>query len=121
MGVLLIRHIDHFQHPMHNAVTFFFAVLQQGGHYADVLSHRHIGKQANLLNDIADVTTQLYLVLGGNILTIEINFALGRFDEAIDHFQCSGLAAARGSNQNGHLAFLNLKRQVVQNLLTAVG
>ena len=67
------------------------------------------------------MAAQLYLVLGGDVLLIEVDLAGRGLDEAVDHLQRGGLAAAGRSDQNGHLALLDLKGQVVQDLLAAIG
>ena len=121
MGVLLIGHVDQLQQRVDNLVTLLLAVFQQGGHHADVLGHRHIGKQADLLDHIADMAAQFHLVLGGDVLLVEVDLARRGLDEAVDHLQRGGLTAAGRPDQDSHLALLDLEGQVVQNLLAAVG
>ena len=121
MGVLLIGEIDHLQQLPGDAVALLFTVFQQSGNHADVLGHRHIGEQADLLNDIADMPAQIHLVLGGDVFAIQIDLPAGGLDEAVDHFQRGGLAAAGRADEHGHLTVRDLKAQIVQNLLGTVG
>ena len=121
MGVLLIGQVDHIQQLPHDAVALLPAVLEQGGDHADVLGHRHVGEQADLLDHIADVAAQLHLVLGGDVLSIQIDPARGGLDEAVDHLQRGGLSAAGRADEHRHLALLDLKGEVVQDLLAAIG
>ena len=120
MGVLLIGHVHQLQQLVDDPVALLLGVLQQGGHHTDVLGHRHVGEQADLLDHIADVPAQLHLVLGGDVLAVEIDLSRRGLDEPVDHFQSGGLAAAGGSDEDGHLALLDLEGQVVQDFLAAV-
>lgn len=121
MGVLLIGQVDQLQQLMDDLVARLLAVFQQIGHHADVLGHGHVGKQADLLDDIADVAAQLHPVLGGDILAVYIDLAAGGFDQAVDHLQRGGLAAAGRADQDRHLPLLDFKGDVVDNFLTPVG
>ena len=121
MGVLLIGKIDHLQKLAGDAVALLLAVFQEGRYHADVLGHRHIGKQSDLLNNVADMPAQVHLILGGDVLAVQIDLSAGGFNEAVDHFQGGGLSAAGGANQNGHLSVRDLEGQIVQNLLGAIG
>ena len=78
VGVLLIGHLHHGQHVADDLVALLLGVLQQLGHHADVLGHRHVGEQADLLDHIADVAAQLHLVLGGDVLLVQIDLSCCR-------------------------------------------
>ena len=113
MGVLLIGEVDHFQQLPGDAVTLLLAVFQQGGYHADILSHRHVGEQADLLDHIADVAAQLHLVLGGDVLLVQIDLSRVGLDQTVYHLQCGGLTAAGGADEHGELPLLNFKAQIV--------
>ena len=81
----------------------------------------HVGKQADLLDHIARVPPELVAVHGGDVLAVETDVPAVGLDEAVDHFQGGGLAAARGADEDGELAVLNLKGDVVDDLLSPVG
>ena len=121
VGVLLIGQVDQLQQLMDDLVARLLAVFQQIGHHADVLGHGHVGKQADLLDDIANVAAQLHPVLGGDILAVYIDLAAGGFNQAVDHLQRGGLAAAGRADQDRHLPLLDFKGDVVDNFLTPVG
>ena len=121
VGVLFIGQVDHVQQLTNDAVALLPAVLEQGGDHADVLGHRHIGEQADLLDHIADVAAQLHLVLGGDVLSIQIDPARGWLNEAVDHLQRGGLSTAGRADEHRHLSLLDLKGEVIQDLLAAVG
>ena len=67
------------------------------------------------------MAAQFHLVLGGDVLLVEVDLARRGLDEAVDHLQRGGLTAAGRPDQDSHLALLDLEGQVVQNLLAAVG
>ena len=111
VGVLLIGQVDQLQQLMDNLVARLLAVFQQIGHHADVLGHGHVGKQADLLDDIADVAAQLHPVLGGDILAVYIDLAAGGFNQAVDHLQRGGLAAAGRAESGPPSAPLGFQRR----------
>ena len=73
---------------------------EQVRHDADVLLDRHVGEQADLLDDVADRTPQRDLVDTSGILAVDIDPARGRRDQPVDHLHRGGLAAARGAEQD---------------------
>ena len=113
VGVLLIGHLHHGEHVADDLVALLLGVLQQLGHHADVLGHRHVGEQADLLDHIADVAAQLHLVLGGDVLLVQIDLSRVGLDQTVYHLQCGGLTAAGGADEHGELPLLNFKAQIV--------
>ena len=113
VGVLLIGHLHHGEHVADDLVALLLGVLQQLGHHADVLGHRHVGEQADLLDHIADVAAQLHLVLGGDVLLVQIDLSCVGLDQTVYHLQCGGLTAAGGADEHGELPLLNFKAQIV--------
>ena len=113
VGVLLIGHLHHGEHVADDLVALLLGVLQQLGHHADVLGHRHVGEQADLLDHIADVAAQLHLVLGGDVLLVQIDLSCVGLDQTVYHLQCGGLTAAGGADEHGELPLLNFKTQIV--------
>ena len=103
VGVLLIGHLHHGEHVADDLVALLLGVLQQLGHHADVLGHRHVGEQADLLDHIADVAAQLHLVLGGDVLLVQIDLSRVGLDQTVYHLQCGGLTAAGGADEHGEL------------------
>ncbi len=69
---------------MDDFVALLFGVAQQLGNYADVLVYGHVGEQAYLLNDIADLSAQLYSILLGHVLAIDEDRTGFGFDQTVD-------------------------------------
>ena len=67
------------------------------------------------------MAAQLHLVLGGDVLSIQIDPARGWLNEAVDHLQRGGLSTAGRADEHRHLSLLDLKGEVIQDLLAAVG
>ena len=84
VGVLL--HVHQLQHFPDDLVALGLVVLQELRHHADVLGHGHVGEQADLLDDVADVAPQFHLVLGLGVLPVDGNGAGVDVDEAVDGF-----------------------------------
>ena len=120
MRIGLIGQIHHGQHPAHQVVIALLGRAQQPGHHADVLGHRHVGEQAHLLDDIADAAAQLIPVCLGHVLAVEIDMPAVRLDQAVDHFQGGGLAAAGRADEDGKLPLFDFKIQVVENGLVSI-
>ena len=90
-------------------------VLQKPGHHTDVLGHGHVGEQADLLDDVADVAAQFYLVLGVDVLAVDGDGAGINVDQTVDGFEGSGFAAAGGADENHKLSIGDGEVQVLQN------
>ena len=82
--------------------------------------HRHVGKQADLLYDVSCMPTKGDAVDLGNILSVEVDVAAVRLNQAVDQLQSGGFAAAGGADDHGELPFTDLKGQVVQDGLGSI-
>jgi hypothetical protein len=60
----------------------------------DVLGHRHVREQADLLDDVADVQAQLDGVDGVDVAAVDVDGSGAGLDELVDHLHRGGLAAA---------------------------
>ena len=109
VGVLVVGHIHHVQQAADDLDALVLGPFQQLGHHADVLGHRHVGEQADLLDDIAGVPPQLVAVDGGDILAVQADAAAVGLNQAVNHFQGGGFAAAGGADEDGELPLLNFK------------
>ena len=82
----MLLHAHHLQKLGDQSVALGFVVFKKLRHHADVLGHGHIGKQADLLDDVTDVPPELYLVGLPDVLAVNGNDAGVRLDEAVDGF-----------------------------------
>ena len=108
-------HVHHFQKIADDLVAALFFVFQQSWHHADVLGHGHVGEQADLLDDIADVAAQLHLVLGADILSVDADRTAVRLQQAVDHLHRGGLAAAGRTDQHHELSIRDGEVQVFED------
>ena len=72
--------------------------LRDGG---DVVADRAVGEQPDLLDDVADASTQLVVRQGGGVDAVDEDAAFRGRDEPVDHLQDGRLAAARRAD-HGH-------------------
>ena len=72
---------------------------QRLGHGGDVLGDGAVGEQAHLLDHVADAAPQRGQRLARDVAPLDLDRARGGLDEAVDHAQRGGLAAARGPDQ----------------------
>ena len=114
-------HAHQLQHILHDLIAALLIIIQQLWHHADVLGHRHVGKQADLLDHIADMAAQLHLIGLCNILTIDINMAAVRLDQTIDGFQRCSFSAAGRADQHNKLSVRDREIQIVQDQIFAIG
>lgn len=61
-------------------------------------------EQADLLDNVADTSSQLNRVLIQDIVTIYEDNAAGRLDETVDYLQCCCFATTRWSDQDTSFA-----------------
>ena len=108
-------HAHHFQKILDDVRLLLLIVLQKPGHHADVLGHGHVGEQTDLLDDVADVAAQFYLVLGVNILAVDGDGAGINVNEPVDGLEGGGFAAAGGADEDHKLPVGNGEVQVLQN------
>ena len=118
IGILL--HVDQLQHLLDDLLAPGLVVLQQLGHHADVLGNGHVGKQADLLDDIADVAPELHLVLAVDVLAVDEDGPGVRLQQAVDHLHGGGLAAARGADEHHELPVRDGEVQVLEDRGLAV-
>ena len=118
LGGVLVRvllHVHHGQHLLHDLGAARLVVLEQLRHDADVLRDRHVRKQADLLDDVADVAAQLDLVGLADVLSADADGAGIRLDEPVDGLQSRRLPAAGGADQDHELPVRDREGQVLQN------
>ncbi|CAN5256622.1 hypothetical protein BH20ACT8_BH20ACT8_12860 [soil metagenome] len=87
--------------------------LEEPRHRGDVVRDRHVGEQADLLDDIADAAAQLVGVDVGDVLAVEDDPARRGLDEAVDQLHRGGLAAAGRPDQDDDLALRDVHRHAV--------
>ena len=107
--------MDQGEHLLNDLVAPGLVILQQLGHHADVLGHGHVGEQADLLDDVADVPPQLHLVLAVDVLAVDEDLTGVRFQQAVDHFHGGGLAAAGGADEHHELSIRNGEVQIFED------
>ncbi len=118
VGVLL--HVHHSQHLPDNLLAAGLVVFQKLWHHADVLGHRHVGEQADLLDHVADVAAQLHLVLLVDVLAVDGDGAAVRLQQAVDHLHGGGFAAAGGPDEDHELTVLNGEVQVLEDRIFSI-
>jgi hypothetical protein len=82
-------------------------------HHGDVGRDRHVREEPAGLDHVADAAPQLVAVDAGDVLVAEHHAALGGLDEAVDHLQRRGLAAAGRADEHDDLARGDLERDAV--------
>ena len=120
MCILLIGHIDHFQQFMDDLVAFLLGVLEQPGYNTDILSHSHIGEEADLLDYIADTAAQGGFVDGVDVLVVDVDMPAVGIDQTVDHLESGGFAAAAGADKNDKFTFFDLKIEVIEDYIVAI-
>ena len=69
-------------------------LAEQAGGDPDVLGHRHVRKQADALEDVADAAAQHDRIDGPDVLAVDPDRAFARVDQPVDQPQQRGLAGA---------------------------
>src|SRR5258708_2221630 len=72
-----------------------------------------MGKQADLLDDVADAPSELDDVPRHDVLAIDQDLARSRLDQAVDHLERRGLATTGRTNEDTDVPCRNRQRQVV--------
>ena len=121
MGILFIRHVHHGQHVPDDLLAPFLGIFQEFGNHADVLGHRHVGEQADLLDHVADAAAQSHLVLLCDVFSIYVDVTGVWLNETVDHFEGGGFSTARWPDQDDKFTVWDLKTQVKDHLLVAIG
>lgn len=86
---------------------------QQARNDGDVLGNRHVGEQADLLNDVADVTPELVRIQRQHISTIDGDRTRARLDDPVDHLHRGGFTAPRRADEHDQFAGFDGHREVV--------
>ncbi len=81
---------------------------------ADVLADRHVRKQADALEHIADASAQQRSVEGLYRDAVDANLAPVRLDQPVDELHRRGLAGAGGADQGDEALRLDRERDVAQ-------
>jgi len=94
-------------------VDFWLAV-------GDVVAHRVV-EEDGLLRDLGNIAAQRAQREVAQVVAVDENAAAGNVEEARNQVGESGLACAAGAYQRQHFAGAQLKIDVVQNLVFALG
>ena len=81
----------------------------------NVLCHGHIGKEGDLLEDIACLQTQFPKVIVLEPLALKENIAVCLFQEAVNQFQGRCFSTTAGTNHHKELPLLDGKGQIAQD------
>src|SRR5581483_8389155 len=74
---------------------------------------RHVGEQADLLEDVTDAPPQLSELELTHAAAIDRDVALGDRDQPVDHLQGGGLAAAGGPDEDADVAGCHLEGEIL--------
>ena len=77
-------------------------------------------EQADLLNDVANPPPELGDLHAHDVLSVDQHLAAARLDEAVDHLEAGGFAAATGADQHTDGAGRHRQRQVDDSALRPV-
>ena len=95
-------------------------VVELHGSQRQVLEHRHVGVEVELLEDHAHVVADdLGLVLVGQLLTVDVDVAAGRLFQKIHAADGRGFAAAGRSDNDQLFALGHLKIHILQDVQVA--
>ena len=101
------RHTDQLEQFVHARCALRFVPAQNVGHQLDILPHGHGGEQGDLLQHVTDAVAQPADVVIFDTPTVEINIAVGRLGQRVNHAQRGRFAAARTAHQHEKLALIN--------------
>ena len=85
------------------------------------MGHRHVGEQADLLDHVADAAAQGYLILLCDVFSIYVDVTGVWLNETVDHFEGGGFPTARWPDQDDKFTVWDLKTQIKDHLLVAIG
>ena len=94
--------------------------VPQAGDVGDVLLHVHVGKEHAALDGVANVAPEKNEVLSAHVATVHDDVARARLDQAVDHLEEGGLAAARRPDQTDELPTAYVQGDVVDHDLSLV-
>ncbi|MNC76856.1 hypothetical protein D3C75_1286710 [compost metagenome] len=69
-----------------------------------------------MLNNIANIAAQRHGIQLVGIFTVNQNIAAGRGNQAVDHFQRGGFAAAGRAEQHAHFAFRHIQADIIHGV-----
>jgi hypothetical protein len=88
--------------------------LLEAGDNRHVLLDSHMGKEADILNDVTDAPPQLNRVPVSRVAPFDHNRARGWHEEAIDQLEDGGLANAASTDNRQDFSRFRRQREVVQ-------
>ena len=71
---------DHIHQLGRALAAAFFIPAQHARHHGNVLLNGHIGEQADLLDNVADIAPQSHGILRAGIFAVDGDFSAGRRD-----------------------------------------
>ena len=87
-----------------------------------VIQNRQPGKKPDILKGSCNPgLIDLYIVLPGNILSIQINLSVGRFIDAGQHIEHGRLSRSVGPDQAIQLSLFDLQIKIVHGTQAAKG
>ena len=95
--------------------------LFEPGHEADIFRDRKMGKQAGLLNDVANAAAQADGVPAGGGAALDKHLACRRKEQSVDEPEDSGLTAAAAAEKHQRFARVNRKRNIANKSVAVRG
>ena len=88
--------------------------LLEPGNNGNVFLNRHMGKEADILNDVTDAPPQLNRVPVSRVAPFDHDRARGWHEEAIDQLEDGGLANAASTDNGQDFSRFDREREAVQ-------
>jgi hypothetical protein len=88
---------------------------KEPGHHADVRGDRHVGEEADLLEDVADPPAELERIPLAGVAPPDRHMPAVRDDEAVDQLEERALARAAASDKRERLARRDIQIQTAQH------
>src|SRR5690606_4570382 len=104
----LVLQTDHFHELGDPGLDPIPGPAEQTGHRGDVLLHRAVREEADLLDHIADRSPQEMRLDRQHVLASHLDGPGGGLDDPVDHLQGGRLPAPRGTDQGDELALRDL-------------
>ena len=80
-------------------------------HRRDVVFDRLVREQPDLLDHVADASTQMHRIDVRDVLVLDVDAAARRLDQPVDHAQQRRLPTSRGADEHRDLAVGDFQRQ----------